>query len=65
MLELIANGSYNYAYIGINRASLTLRLTSANRLPHETRGVFVIEVVGDGPAARGGVSVSSGTEELD
>lgn len=65
MLELIANASYHYAYIGINGASLTPKLTSANGLPRETRGVLVIEVVGDGPAARVGVSVSSGTEELD
>ena len=63
--ELIANGSYRYAYLGISGASLTPNLADANRLPRETRGVLVIQVASDGPAAQAGVSGSADTEELD
>ena len=63
--ELIANGSYDYAYLGISGTSLTAGLAAANGLPEETRGVLVINAVGDGPAQRAGVSGSTGTEEVE
>ena len=63
--ELIANGSYKYAYLGISGASLTADLAAANGLPKETRGVLVIDAVGDGPAHRAGVSGSTRTEEVE
>ena len=63
--ELISNGSYKYAYLGISGASLTSELAEANGLPEDTRGVLIVEVVPDGPAARFGVTGSEETKEID
>jgi 2-alkenal reductase len=63
--ELIAGGSYSYAYLGISGASLTGDMATANGLPEETRGVLVIDTVGDGPAQLAGVSGSTRTGEVD
>ena len=63
--ELISSGSYKYAYLGISGASLTSELAEANGLPEDTRGVLIVEVVPDGPAARFGVTGSEETKEID
>lgn len=63
--ELISNGSYKYAYLGISGASLTSELAAANGLPEDTRGVLIVEVVPDGPAAQFGVIGSEETKEID
>ncbi len=63
--ELISNGSYRYAYLGISGASLTSELAAANSLPKDTRGVLVIGVAPDGPAEQFGVMGSADTEEID
>ena len=63
--ELISNGSYKYAYLGISGASLTSELAEANGLPEDTRGVLIVEVVPDGPAAQFGVTGSEETKEID
>lgn len=63
--ELISNGSYKYAYLGISGASLTSELAAANGLPEDTRGVLIVEVVPDGPASRFGVMGSEETKEID
>ena len=63
--ELISNGAYKYAYLGISGATLTSELAEANGLPEDTRGVLIVEVVPGGPAARFGVVGSEETKEID
>ena len=63
--ELIANGRYRYAYLGISGATVTLNLAEANGLPADTRGVMVIEVVPGSPADRAGLSGATGTITLE
>ena len=63
--ELISNGSYRYAYLGISGASLTADLAAANSLPEDTRGVLVIGVAPNGPAEQFGLTGSAETEEID
>ncbi len=63
--DLISNGSYRYAYLGISGASLTSELAAANSLPEDTRGVLVIGVAPDGPAEQFGVMGSADAEEID
>ena len=63
--ELISNGSYRYAYLGISGATLTSELAKANGLPEDTRGVLIVEVVPDGPAGRFGVMGSEEKKEID
>ena len=59
--ELIANGQYRYAYLGISGATVTSNLAEANGLPADTRGVMVIDVVPGSPADRAGFSGATGT----
>ena len=62
---LIQEGDYSYAYLGITGATLTSSLAEANGLPPDTRGVLVVEVVPEGPAALAGIVASQGTTEVD
>ena len=47
--ELIETGGYDHPYLGIGLLPVTPTLAEANDLP-EARGVFVVEVLDDGPA---------------
>lgn len=47
--ELIESGSYDHPYLGISLLPVTPTLAEANDLA-EARGVFVLEVLDDGPA---------------
>ncbi len=53
--ELIKDGKYEYAYLGISGTEIRDRVAEANGLPKNTRGVLVVVVTEDGPAARAGV----------
>ena len=57
--ELIENGNYEYAYLGISGTEVRDRVAEVNGLPKNTRGVLVIIVTGDSPADRAGVGSSN------
>ena len=63
--ELIENGTYKHAYLGISGVSLDSRLAQANGLPNGTDGLLVVRVVPDGPADRAGLIGSDQTNEID
>jgi 2-alkenal reductase len=63
--ELIADGTYEYAYLGINGASLTPRLAEANDLPGDTRGTLVVGLVNGGPAEEAGLHAADATSRLE
>jgi 2-alkenal reductase len=53
---LIANGSYDYPYMGIvSREELTLSEREYLGLPADVQGAYVISVLENGPAAQGGM----------
>ena len=54
--ELIDNGSYEYAYLGISGASVTPVLAEVNGLSEDTKGVLITSVTGRGPAASAGIT---------
>jgi len=54
---LIKDGHYNYAWLGISGASLTLDLNEAMNLPADQRGTLVMDVTQGGPAEKAGVQV--------
>ncbi len=54
--DLIANGSYDYPYMGIvSREELTLSEREYLSLPADAQGAYVISVLENGPAAQGGM----------
>jgi 2-alkenal reductase len=54
--ELIENGSYEYAYLGISGASVTPAFAEVNGLSSGTKGVLITSVTGRGPAALAGIN---------
>ena len=54
--ELIENGSYEYAYLGISGASVTPAVAEVNDLSADIKGVLITSVTGRGPAASAGIS---------
>ncbi len=61
--ELIQNGSYEYAYLGISGASVTPVVAEANGLSADTKGVLITSVTGRGPAASAGISGAGQTAD--
>ena len=55
MPSLIADGSYQYAYLGISGATINDIVAEEQNLEDNTLGVYVAEVVPGGPAADAGV----------
>ena len=62
---LIADGRYEYPYIGIRGASVTPDLARAMDLPPATRGALVIAVSPDSAADRGDLRPSDQTAIID
>jgi serine protease Do len=60
---LIRDGSYAHPWLGISGTSLTANLAEAMALDTDERGVLVIDVVAEGPAAQAGLQGSG--EEVD
>ncbi len=53
---LIANGKYDYPYLGLtSREELTLSEKEALGIPMEIQGAYVISVTDDGPASKAGI----------
>ncbi|MCA9904683.1 MAG: PDZ domain-containing protein, partial [Anaerolineae bacterium] len=57
-LELIADGSVDYSYIGIAGTDVTLPMIQALNLPASTRGVAVSQVTPNSPASTAGLHSS-------
>ena len=53
--SLIKDGQYNYAWLGITGASLTLDLNEAMNLSPEQQGALVIDVTSGSPSDKAGV----------
>ena len=56
--ELIANGVYEYSWLGISGATISAEVVDRMGLPDNTRGVLVIAVAGDSPADDAGLQGS-------
>jgi len=52
---LIADGGYHYSYLGIAGATINAQVAEENNLDENTLGVYVADVVADGPAGQAGV----------
>jgi len=52
---LIKDGQYNYAWLGVTGADLTLDVKEAMNLPTDQRGALVIDVASGGPADKAGL----------
>lgn len=63
--ELIKNGTYQHAYLGISGVSLTPDLANASKLAKDQRGVLVAEVTAGSPAAKAGLKGSTEVVEVD
>jgi 2-alkenal reductase len=62
---LIAEGRYDYAWLGISGQSLQPEIASLMDLPADTRGALIMETAEDGPAARAGLRGSEQQAKLD
>jgi 2-alkenal reductase len=52
---LIADGGYQYAYLGISGATMNAQVAEQNNIDDNTLGIYVATVVENGPAAEAGV----------
>jgi 2-alkenal reductase len=52
---LISNGGYEYSYLGVSGATVNAVVAEQNNIDDNVLGIFVAEVVQNGPAAEGGV----------
>ena len=63
--ELISEGRYEYAWLGISGVTLRSEVASLMDLPGETRGAQVIEIAKDGPADIAELKGSDKTSPMD
>ncbi|MFQ6030336.1 MAG: S1C family serine protease, partial [Dehalococcoidia bacterium] len=62
---LLAEGSFNYAWLGISGTSLTPDVAEMMNLPRDTRGALIIDLIEDGPAAKSDLQGSDTTGTID
>jgi S1-C subfamily serine protease len=62
---LIKDGHYNYAWLGVTSAALTLDLNEAMNLASDQRGALVISVASGGPADQAGLQGSQNQATID
>jgi S1-C subfamily serine protease len=62
---LIAEGRFQWPWLGVSGGSLTPRLAEANGLPANTRGAYISGIVEDGPAEEAGLRGITGQTEID
>jgi S1-C subfamily serine protease len=63
--SLIENGSFAYAWMGVQGVELSLDLCESMGLPAETRGVMIVNVVPGSPAEYAGLRGSTRAVQLD
>jgi len=63
--ELINDGKFNYAYLGLQGSTITPQLAEALGLPDNKLGVYVSDVVPGGPAEKGGIQGASEATKSD
>jgi 2-alkenal reductase len=62
---LIAEGRFQWPWLGVRGGSLTPRLAEANDLPINTRGAYISSIVEGGPAAEAGLRGVTGQAEIN
>ena len=62
---LLADGQFNYAWLGISGSTLSPAVADLMDLPRDTRGALVMDVMPDSPAARAGLRGSNQEEMLE
>lgn len=62
---LIADGKYEYSWLGISGSGLSRRMVGILDLPEDTRGALVLLVVDDSPADKAGLRSSESTRTVD
>ncbi len=62
---LISTGRYEHAYLGIKGGSLVPELAKAMKLPENTRGALVGEIMPDSPSDKAGLRGSDRETEID
>ena len=62
---LIAEGRFQWPWLGVTGGDVTPRLAEANDLPANTRGAYLSGVADGGPADEAGLQGTSGETELD
>ncbi len=63
--ELISNGEASYSFLGITGQDMNLYFLDALDLPSTTRGIVVMEVTRNSPAARAGLRTASNPTTVD
>jgi serine protease Do len=63
--SLIQTGKYDHPYLGISGGTLTPDIVKAMNLPVGQRGVLVVTVAAEGPAAKAGLLPSQDTTTID
>ncbi len=61
--ELIENGEFEYAWLGISGNTVRREITELMDVPPETRGALVIDLARGGPAEAAGLAGANRTEE--
>ena len=62
---LIAEGRFQWPWLGVSGGSLTPRLAEANGLPANTRGAYISGIEEGGPAEAAGLRGITGQTEID
>jgi S1-C subfamily serine protease len=62
---LIANGRFQWPWLGVSGGDVTPRLAEANNLPLNTRGAYLSGIVEGGPADEAGLRGTSGETEMN
>ena len=62
---LIADGEFNYPWLGVSIATVDNHYAEGMGLPKETRGALIISTVDGSPADRAGLRGSESTVEID
>jgi len=63
--ELIANGEYEYTWIGISGSDINLDLQTILELPRDVRGVLINRVSNDSPASNASLRGSDERQSVD
>lgn len=63
--ELIKQGSYPYAWLGITGTTLTPKLAKLMNLPEDTKGALIVEVTKGSPADKAGLHGSDRTLKME